>query len=693
MGTYIDATVPDKVSNFFGRCRLLPRPLPLPASRVFARPTGRGPRFVNYLDLQTSVKIGRVSRLLIAKDLALCAAFALLLWVPLGRRVLIRLRQQSLASGPCICLAVGMALWGSGMLLLGVCGLLYGYLVAAASLLLFAGFRLDRYLFALPEEPVAAAAAGERFLAACMHLLSLVFIVLVLGSALAPELSFDALNVHLPYARDSAASHRLLFAPNNWSSMMPALPLMSYVTAFLFSGVNLAKLFNVLCYLACGGVALFFGCRWWGPVHGAAAALLVWSCPVALYEATTALIDLPLALYSTLCILLLLDWTRRGEHGLLWLSAAFLGLALGCKYQAAFWVLPLSAVVAWHGYKGRGLHLHASLWLAAKYLLLAAAVFSPWMLRAWHYTGNPIFPLANSIFCSPHFTAAMEEAAWAAYANEGVGRSLEELLKLPWTVTFNPGPFRGTAGAVFLIGAAMLLFRARLPRTNYGLICLGCYFYTWALTAQEIRYLLPAVPLLAVLAAKGLLGNIPMPAGSLPRKFLAASGLLLGCIVLFAGSLANFPPVYARWVKDWTYWHSYKSPLGYLLGRETAQEFVARDIPSIYAYDFINRHLTPRDRVLLLNDAFRFYSDVPTLYSFTPEGERILEQTTEEGVLQQLRQARISHVLINYHGVKAMPGVRPRLGVYFFIDEEFQKRYMRLVFTENNVTVYQVRGL
>jgi hypothetical protein len=151
------------------------------------------------------------------------------------------------------------------------------------------------------------------------------------------------------------------------------------------------------------------------------------------------------------------------------------------------------------------------------------------------------------------------------------------------------------------------------------------------------------------------------------------------------------PPVYPLWAREWTYWHGYRSPLPYLLGRETRQEYLIRDVPSIYVYDFVNRNLAAGSRILLLNDASQFYANVPTLYSFTVEGEKILGEATEQGVLMRLKESGISHVLLNYNGIAPLPGVEPRRGVYLFLDPGFQARFLEPLFSAKHVTLYRVR--
>jgi len=279
----------------------------------------------------------------------------------------------------------------------------------------------------------------------------------------------------------------------------------------------------------------------------------------------------------------------------------------------------------------------------------------------------------------------------------------------------HPGPFRGTLGILFLPGVVLALGRGRTRELRYGLLGVTLYFLAWALTAQEIRYLMPLLPVLSVLTAAGFLGAGEVPVTGQLRIPVSGSGgrplqeqvsadqprrehdllrwalFCAGALFIFAGSLTALPPVYPLWVKKWTYWHSYQSPIPFLLGRQSREDYLRRDVPSIYVYEFINCNLSSEDRILLLNDASQYYSRVPTLYSFTVEGEGLLHQTTEAGILNMLRLSRITHVLLNYNGIAPLRGVAPRLGVYFFLDKSFQDRHLEPVYSKNNVVLYRVR--
>ncbi|PYV12784.1 MAG: hypothetical protein DMG07_16430, partial [Acidobacteria bacterium] len=239
------------------------------------------------------------------KDVLLCAAFVGLLWLPLGSLVLRLAGRGKIPDSPPLALALGMGTWGLAVLVLGAASALYRPVVIASAAAALMARRYSRLRAGPPGAEFSyrpCGVPGEKLLIAALLGVSAAYCTIVVASALAPEAAFDALNVYLPYARSAAAAHRLGFAPNNWNSSMPALPLASYATAFLFSGEHLAKLFNACCYLACGALIYGFSNRRFTSLHAASAAALFWTSPLALYEATTALIDLPLALFSALAL-------------------------------------------------------------------------------------------------------------------------------------------------------------------------------------------------------------------------------------------------------------------------------------------------------------------------------------------------------------------------------------------------------
>ena len=131
------------------------------------------------------------------------------------------------------------------------------------------------------------------------------------------------------------------------------------------------------------------------------AVLIVAAVPTAFHVASSAYIDLALALFITLAIQALGRWWKTLENGWLIYAAIFLGAALSAKLTALFvfaaclLVILLRARQAKEDAPDRTANIFATGFVA---LLLAGAIASPWYLKTWKQTGSPIFPFYMSFW-------------------------------------------------------------------------------------------------------------------------------------------------------------------------------------------------------------------------------------------------------------------------------------------------------
>ncbi len=142
--------------------------------------------------------------------------------------------------------------------------------------------------------------------------------------------------------------------------------------------------------------------------------------------------------------------------------------------------------------------------------------------------------------------------------------------------------FDGILGPIFLL---TLPFLAGLRRWETPVRVILVYalltFLFWASSAQQIRYLIPLFPLLALVT-----GAIMTRYRNRKRIFA-----LLLCIV--AASLAfNGYHIIREFMKI--------APLRVAVGIESRDEFLSRTLPHYPMYRFVNRNLPPDARVFLL---------------------------------------------------------------------------------------------
>jgi hypothetical protein len=134
----------------------------------------------------------------------------------------------------------------------------------------------------------------------------------------------------------------------------------------------------------------------------------------------------------------------------------------------------------------------------------AAVVLAPHLLRNFQLTGNPIFPLFNYVF-NPGSPPLLDTLR----GGFGTGRGLVDLITAPWNLSVSPMQyFDGMVlGAPVLLALAPLLLfdRNRLARWTPALSMALVYYVEWFyLVGQQVRFLLPAFPVFAAMAAAGV---------------------------------------------------------------------------------------------------------------------------------------------------------------------------------------------
>jgi hypothetical protein len=282
---------------------------------------------------------------------------------------------------------------------------------------------------------------------------------------------------------------------------------------------------------ACGaatGVGLVAATAWLGrraagPRVGLLAAAVMAVNVYAVRDAHFAVTDTPVALASALALVAILAVLEgRGLRSAL-VAGVAVGLAAGTKYPAGALALPLAAALAWRGWRGQGGWRVAGrdIALAALAAAVAFLVTNPFVLLDF---GTFQADLAREAERRLAVSAAQFEGpAWRWY----LGRTLPTAFGWAGLILAAAGAVWALAArqgklALLLLGAAVLLVPPLL------------------VVSVGERYLLPAYPVLAVLAAWA---SVQLARRCLPR------GRWLANTVLAALAFALLLPPLARSVQ------------------------------------------------------------------------------------------------------------------------------------------------
>ena len=360
---------------------------------------------------------------------------------------------------------------------------------------------------------------------------------------------WDSVSYHLAAPKRYLMEGRIYYIPDDHHSNFPFTLNMLYLWMLSLGSVAGAKLCHWLCGVLLTVAVYTCGARHFNKTVGQIAAVIVATTPILLWESTTAYIDLALALFSFTSFYALLNATQtRGTGSVRWLkvSAALMGLALGTKSTAlVFWGIGLLGILGWHFVVHRKWAKetlpHAALWGG-----MALLIGCPWYVKTFLYTGDPVYPFGWKLFHGHYWSDTAASSYAQAQAAFGFGKDVVNLLLAPWNVTMEAGligppPQRpyifteyvsfGLSPVYLALGLALPLLVKRWERTAVFLLLWGLGISaTWFFMMQQTRYLVPALPAFALVAAWGLLQG--------SKGVKVAGGTVIALAALWGGYLA-----------------------------------------------------------------------------------------------------------------------------------------------------------
>jgi hypothetical protein len=551
---------------------------------------------------------------------------------------------------------LGSGAWSTIWFFLGLANL---YRTPMAVAVVAAGLALA--VWGLRHAEPALSAEGQRPRAATT------LIVLVLGlalvAALAPPTANDALLYHLALPKIYLRSGGLIEVPYNMAGYFPLGVEMQAVWAMLLgrlggprmteaaAGATLFAFVPLVVVISYGWARERQIDRCWSTL----AALLVAAIPSVYFVAAGQGVDVAVAGYSSLAIFAAGRWWTTLESRWLRLMAAAVGSALSAKLTAAALLAPLMVTVLLRGLTvikggssqdGRpsgGVTVVMGLCGIVAGILLA----SPWYIRTWIWTGSPLFPFFSTLWPghAPGWDAGRSQLLDSLLQIYGRTSSVLDYLLSPLYVSILAQPelprdYEGVLGAAFLVGAPMVVwaFRRRcldLELRIASLIGLAM-FALWLMGSQVVRYLLPAMPALAVaIAASGAAGA---------AKWGPGAGRLLRGLLLGA-TAANALVVVA--------WFTELRPLPVVLGGESRERFLARRLDYYPYYEIINRSLPLESRIWLISTQRDTYHLERPYFADYLFGAYTLTQWVRETEDPAELQARahalgITHILVRH---------------------------------------------
>ncbi len=530
------------------------------------------------------------------------------------------------------------------------------------------------------------------------------FVLAMWLGALLPSIDFDVKEYHLQGPKEWYAAGSIFFLPHNVYTSFPFFTEMFLLQGMVlhgdwFAGALAGQLvlgtFGLLT-----GLAVFAAVkRWFGLTAAWIAAVIHLTTPWTYRISVIAYAEGGATLYLFLTAFALALWIERGQRrNDLLLTGLFAGSSMACKYPGMLSVvIPCAALVLWLSIRVRSsnpdeatpaITSHKNgLWrlIAANVIVFGIGTglaVGPWLLKNLIETGNPVYPLLNTVFHGIDWTPTLE-VNWKRAHGPPHHQPADILVKLfdvsfksDWLspLLFSLAPFslillrrRDAAeawdesrGAALSAGA--LRFQSRLISAAW--VYIAYLFGSWWLLTHRIdRFWIPMIPVVSALAGIGAVW-------SATRLWRNAAGGWISLCVLFNLAFITLPNCGLN---------------AYLSDMNALTKGVQATAPGIA---WLNEHLPPGSKVLMVGEAQVFDARFPLIYNTvfdvsifeewcsakqpnTEPGQQPLRAAAE--IQQQLTAEGITHIFVNWGEI-----FRYRESGYGYTDFVTAKRFEQL---------------
>ncbi|MHC4873442.1 MAG: ArnT family glycosyltransferase [Planctomycetota bacterium] len=421
-----------------------------------------------------------------------------------------------------------------------------------------------------------------------MLLLCLALTVLItLPMSFVPPLDYDVTEYHAELPRSYLYQEKIEFSEHNIFSGMPQNMEMLTLASMSLNKESkwfTAKLLHWL-FLPLLIAMVFLTAKKMGAgKYSVTGIMLLLSSPLTLFLSAKLYVETGMCSFGLAALYCCLSAEGGDNKRLYLLSGIFAGLSAGVKYPALlFFCMPVMLIICLDNWK-KGSALKS----AAVFIAGILFVFTPWLAKNVLQTGNPVFPIFNSLFSVTGWTDILNQRFHDAHrASDFSSSAVFSYLKILFFKgrQLFPTPF------IFILLSVPGMFShekeiRRHFRYLFGWVMLIVMLWFF-LTHRLDRFLQPAF----VIASLG--GAVAL--ADLKNRYLKMFFIFASILVfLFSITIAG--------------WSLYLKDKGYssvaLHGKSA--ELILKNDPSYKAAEIL-KTFPPQSKILALGDAAHFY--------------------------------------------------------------------------------------
>lgn len=399
-------------------------------------------------------------------------------------------------------------------------------------------------------------------------LLGLAYSLIKLLQCATPVMEHDSLVAYLHVPKLYVEHHGIYSIRwMNWDDLPLNIQMLNGLGILLYSEI-LAQLISgwlmgILCSLAVYVIARKFVNRSIALVS----AIIFYTMPTLSWIFYSTKIDLGYAMFELCFWALFVRWFYEKDKKLLYISAIFLGLAIGSKYHALF-ALVFAVPVLFISLIKTQERFTKIVLIIFTFCIIALAIGCPAYIKNYAYTGDPFCP-----FISEQDTGSLENCNQYSGLLDYVRFQYNMVFEKDYFVT--PTFFSGHAmGYLIIVFLPFLVFYKLVEKRHRALILIFTAYYLFLSfiifksAYPFVRHFLPAIGLLAVINAYGLKVSIQCVSNKITYSY-ALLGLV--CMVVFV-NVGFGPASYSR----------IKIQVQYLTGSVTKTDYMKHILPSYY---------------------------------------------------------------------------------------------------------------
>ncbi len=574
--------------------------------------------------------------------------FIILVSFALGQKILrlIKVKFSSELENFAFSFPLGMAVLAYITFFIGIIGFLYKSVILSIFLIIFVFLIKDIIIFVNSIidyiQGLYKQIAGKKLkikFGFWLLVWSFLFLFIALNFIVSftPPWHFDVLAYHLAVPKIYINAHQIIYIPYIFFSNLPSLvDTINLIGLLSYNGV----LSNLLAYTL--GVALViaiysFCLRFFNKKIAILSSLIFYTFPMIIRIAPTSHVDIQFALFVFLSFYGLFLYFQSGILKYLILSAIFAGFGASSKIFGGVAAIGILIILLGRIIKKSlksEISLKKSLFALFFFCLISFIVFSPWLLKNYYFTGNPVWPAANSFFNGRNWDARHQEGLSSIVNVRKM--TLTNYLRLPWDIHTQSGASIGNIDNDEAIGPYFLAFlpiyfflKKRNELINTFFILLIIYLTIWFFMSYYFRYTIYSWPLIAIISAYVISELMENPILS----------RILAVLLLF-----TFGFCFLIWIGG------YSKQIPVAIGIESEGSFYTKHPGPIYsASKFINSNLPAGSKILLFRDTRGFFIDSKYVWA-DPLLQLEINYSkfrNNRDYYKELKYLNVTHILVN----------------------------------------------